>query len=154
MNRALVVVDESDAHRDLLEEAAPLAAGVGAELVVFSWITNEEINEQAELRESVEQAEHTSYSEPSALGPVEQFARRFTKETLTDAGIDPEFETDVAVADDDELADEILEAAERNDCDHVFVVGRRRSPTGKAVFGDVAQRVILNFEGPVTVTMT
>jgi len=33
----------------------------------------------------------------------------------------------------------------------VFVRGRRRSPTGKAVFGDTAQAVILNFDGFVTV---
>ena len=64
-----------------------------------------------------------------------------------------EFAAEGIVVDDDERADEIVAAAERLGCDHLFIVGRRRSPTGKALFGDVAQRVLLNFEGTVTLTM-
>jgi len=32
----------------------------------------------------------------------------------------------------------------------VFLTGKKRSPTGKAVFGDRSQAIILNFDGPVT----
>jgi len=45
----------------------------------------------------------------------------------------------------------IIEEADRRDADHVFVSGRKRSPTGKALFGDDTQRVVLDFDGPVTV---
>jgi hypothetical protein len=33
----------------------------------------------------------------------------------------------------------------------VFLAGRKRSPTGKALFGDQTQAVILDFDGAVTV---
>lgn len=46
-----------------------------------------------------------------------------------------------------------LNAAEAHNCDHIFIAGRRRSPTGKAIFGDWVQRVLLNFDGLVTVSL-
>ena len=49
------------------------------------------------------------------------------------------------------VPDDIIATAEELACDHVFVVGGHRSPIGKAVFGDEAQSLILNFDGPITV---
>lgn len=46
----------------------------------------------------------------------------------------------------------ILEEANRRGVDLVCVAGRRRSPAGKALFGSVAQEVILNAEQPVLTT--
>jgi nucleotide-binding universal stress UspA family protein len=45
----------------------------------------------------------------------------------------------------------VLAEARHRGCDHVFVTGRKRSPAGKAIFGDVAQRIVLEFDGAVTV---
>ena len=151
MERALVVVDDSDEHRELLAEAAQLADGVGAELVLFSWVTPDEYEADAEALEAVETAEHTSYGGADALDGARNFAREFATDVLGDDRDD--VEVSAVVTDEDDRADEILEAADEEMCDHVFIVGRRRSPTGKVLFGDVAQRVILNFDGPVTVTM-
>ncbi|GAD52510.1 uspA domain-containing protein [Halarchaeum acidiphilum MH1-52-1] len=50
------------------------------------------------------------------------------------------------------VPDSLLALADKEGCDHIFVAGRKRSPTGKVVFGDIAQSVILGFDGPVTVT--
>jgi nucleotide-binding universal stress UspA family protein len=44
---------------------------------------------------------------------------------------------------------EILDAAEAFDADLLSVAGRRKSPTGKALFGSVAQRVALRSDCPV-----
>ena len=150
MERALVVVDDTDGHREMLKEANEIATGVGAELVLFSWATPEEVDNDAKTLEAVESVEHTSYSGTEALDVVESFARNLAIDVLGDDAND--FDVTAAIADDD-LADEILDAARRKDCDHVFIVGRRRSPTGKVLFGDVAQRVILDFDGNVTVSM-
>jgi len=48
-------------------------------------------------------------------------------------------------------ADEILGYAEEYDVDQICVGGRKRSPTGKALFGSVTQDVILGTHRPVLV---
>ncbi|WP_248897265.1 universal stress protein [Haloplanus halobius] len=48
-------------------------------------------------------------------------------------------------------AEQILDVAETEDADLIVVAGRKRSPTGKALFGSVTQSVILNTDRPVMV---
>jgi nucleotide-binding universal stress UspA family protein len=71
--------------------------------------------------------------------------RHRTTRALSEAGV--RHSVRGAVGD---LADEVVETAERLDADRVVVGGRRRSPTGKAVFGSVAQEVMLSAPCPVT----
>lgn len=68
-------------------------------------------------------------------------------------GTTVDYEVRTVVLDTSDQAEAIVDIAERTDCDHIFVPGYRRSPTKKAVFGDRAQRVILDFDGYVTVSM-
>jgi len=48
-------------------------------------------------------------------------------------------------------AEQILDVAESEDANLIVVAGRKRSPTGKALFGSVTQSVILNADRPVMV---
>ncbi|WP_224337996.1 universal stress protein [Haloprofundus halobius] len=156
MQRGFVVVDDTETHRTLLEEAVRFASnddGDSAELVLFSWLTPERVDENFDAIASIEQMEHTSYDAPSPLDSVRQFVRQFAEETLADLGKSVDYEIVAAVVDEDELGTKIIETAESHACDHVFLTGQKRSPTGKVLFGDVAQQVILNFDGLVTTAM-
>ncbi len=153
MDHALVIVDDTDAHRALLAEAGQLAHDTGAKLTVVSWITPDQTEETAANLEVIEQVEGTSYSDPGPAATAKQFARQFAEDVFESVDDSIEFTADGIVTEDDERADEIIAAAERLECDHIFLVGRRRSPTGKALFGDVAQRILLNFDGTVTLRM-
>lgn len=148
MERALVVIESTDTAADLVREAGELAAGVGASLVVFSPMTEDEYEGDAAVLSTIENVEGTSIDKnPDRIAT--RTAEQYADEHLS--GIDVEYEA-VGTVVNDGRADAILEAAETENCDYVFLVGKRRSPTGKALFGDVAQAVILNFDGRVVVT--
>ncbi|WP_312912513.1 universal stress protein [Natronosalvus caseinilyticus] len=49
-----------------------------------------------------------------------------------------------------EPATELVEAAAELDADMICLSGRKRTPTGKVLFGSVTQAVILSSERPVT----
>lgn len=150
MDRALVVLEESEAHRDLLREAGELAAGVDAELVLLSTITTAEFEEGVETIETIADMENTGYSGNAPLDAAENVAQSFANDELDD--IEVNYTPVGTVHEEGEEAHEILSVAEDRDCDYVFLVGRRRSPTGKALFGDIAQAVLLRFDGPTTIT--
>lgn len=149
MDRALVVVDDTDRHRSLLREAGELAAGVGAELVLLSVMTEEEYEQNMEALESIAGIEHIGFGEEQIMEVTENFVESLAQEELS--GVDVDYDIVGGVVDEDGHARRIIQVAEDHDCDHVFISGRRRTPAGKAIFGDTSQRVILNFDGRVTV---
>jgi nucleotide-binding universal stress UspA family protein len=155
MDRALVVLSESDTGKELLGEAAELAAGVGAELVCLSVLTEEEYDHDIDVLTMLDQAEGTtshgggrSFEGEGREELARNEGERLARPVLGETGVDYEIVGQVV---SDGIAEAVVDAATDADCDHVFLVGNRRSPVGKAVFGDVAQTVILDFDGPVTV---
>ncbi|GCF16143.1 universal stress protein UspA [Haloarcula mannanilytica] len=152
MKRALVVIDDTDKHRELFAEAVEIVRGTDAELELFSWVTPDEFESDVETLEAAEQAGGGTYSNATANDIVTNFAHEFA-EAVCGSNL-PQYDVSSAVTEDDAVAEHILDAARQSDCDHIFLVGRRRSPTGKVLFGDVAQEVILNFDGNVTVSMS
>ena len=147
MKRALAVVTQDERSKHVVREAGELAAGVGSELLLLTVIPEEEYERK---REAMEDAGSTT---PYTVSQAEQSARRqahtVAAEVLDD--VDVEYELLGAVGREASI---ILNVAEEEDVDHIFMAGRRRSPTQKAVFGDLTQRVLLNFEGTVTVHLT
>lgn len=149
MQRALVVVDDSEGHRELLREAGELADGVGADLVLLSMLTEGEFEDSYDAMEAIAEIEDTGYDQSSIVEAAERSAREMAAEVFEE--LDVEYEAVGAIVEEGAFADRVLQETETRDCDHVFISGRRRSPTGKAIFGDTTQAVILNFDGPVTV---
>lgn len=149
MDHALVVLETDNEGRELLTEAAELAGGVSAQLHVLSLLTHEEFEEKREALDAMAAGENTSYDDQVFMDNIRQDAEAVVEEVLSDIDVDWNVVAG-RVGQAESEADRILEAAEGNNADHVFLTGSHRSPTGKAVFGDRAQAVILNFDGPVT----
>lgn len=145
MERALAVVEPTAATKNLVAEAGKLSAGVDAELILLYVTTEDDFADRQDALDGISDFD-ADYGVGSAVEGAEQFARDIGREVL---GSDVEFRAVGRVGDRET---EILAAARDLGADHVFVHGQQRSPTGKAVFGDLAQAIILNFDGPVTVT--
>lgn len=152
MERALFVAQyESPETERLLREAGELAAGVDADLVVLHVMEESEYHERAESRREYQQSidelrQLGGYPLTEATEDAKLLAERLGWNALDDLTLDW-----LAVGSVGREASEILEVATKFGCDHLFVVGRRRSPSGKAIFGDLAQQLTLKFQGPVTI---
>jgi len=145
MEHAVAVVGPTEEAKALVREAGKLIAGVDAELTLLHVTTEEEYTERREELEQVSNYE-ASYSISQAMEGARNYAADIGREVLD--GVDVEWRANGALGD---RGDTIVTEANRHDADHVFMSGRKRSPTGKALFGDATQQVILEFEGPVTV---
>lgn len=65
-------------------------------------------------------------------------------EILESAGIETELRREYG-----DPSDQILAAAAEVDADSIVMSGRKRSPTGKIIFGSITQSVLLNADRPV-----
>ena len=150
MPRALIAIEDNDRDRNLLERARAFAVGEGTDLVVVALATPDQYEEVADTLDAIGQVEHTTYDEGAVLEGVYGDLEDVAKDVL---GATVDYELRTVVADTSDQAMALIDIANQTDCDHVFLPGYRRSPTKKAIFGDRAQRVILEFEGYVTVAM-
>jgi nucleotide-binding universal stress UspA family protein len=146
MRKALVVTNAAEGVDRITLEAGELAAGVDASLVLLHVTSNEEYEEDRQAMRDVDAIQGGNYDVSQASEGAREFAQDVGEQVLRNVDVD--YEAVGAVGDEYE---QIIQTAEDYDCDHVFIAGRRRSPSGKALFGDTAQQVILNFDGPVTV---
>lgn len=149
MTRGLVSLEETDVHRELLAEAAASARGSDGDLMVLWHLDADEYDEDVTTLEAVGRIENVEYDHSSIIDGAASKARAFVTSVLGDTDADVRIAVDVGS--EAGRADRVLDTATEYDCDHVFIIGDSRSPTGKAVFGDFAQQVVLNFEGYTTV---
>lgn len=144
MPRALVVVEPEPRVKELLDVASDFARGSGAQLLLFH-VTD--TFDGSVVRDQMRELTGIDHNYRSGIEGAEEFAGDLGRELLAD---DVDFAVEGAFG---ETAQRIVAAVEEFDCTHVFLTGRRRSPTGKAVFGDTAQEVLLSVDVPVTLVM-
>lgn len=148
MDKVLAVVRrDSAATPELIREAGELAEGVGAGLLLLHVMPEDEYDERMRSRRETGSGGGT-FSMDEAEREATHIAKEAGRSTLKDLDVDYE-----AIGIVGRLEQDVIEVAERENCDHVFISGRRRSPSGKAIFGDVTQRILLNFDGMVTVSL-
>ncbi|WP_293029033.1 universal stress protein [Natronococcus sp.] len=146
MYTVLVPVDGDDDRVDAqLEAVRELAAG-DESVTVDVLYAREELDFSAEDVDDV--AVGTLEEGLTDLEGLPETVPRIAAE-LREAGL----ETDVHAATGRPEA-AILDAAERFETDLLVLGARRRSPVGKAVFGSVAQSVLLETDRPVMVVPT
>lgn len=89
---------------------------------------------------------HVFTDDEDSVSIEEITAATLARDILEDAGIDVDL---VETVGDPTTA--ILETAEQVDANRLCVAGRKRTPTGKVIFGSVTQGIILSTSRPVLV---
>lgn len=143
MHRGLVVLTDDELHDQLKRAAKHFASAGNGELIVLRVVDEDQY--QSAIQRKAESGEHTPTFDELKKSATDQ-----AEEVAADAfGNEIEYSVIGLVG---EISEDILRIAENHDCDHIFITGKERSPTGKVLFGDIAQSIILKFDGPVTVT--
>ncbi|MFC6990107.1 universal stress protein [Haloplanus sp. GCM10025708] len=138
----LVAIGPRDVERAprLAEEAKDVAGPSGATVVLAHVFTEEEYHDTLDKLDVQLEREATTPDDVARHNAT----IRDVADDLAEDGVD--YEIRGIVGDPGEA---IVELAGRTNADQVIVGGRKRSPTGKAVFGSVAQEVMLNAPCPV-----
>jgi nucleotide-binding universal stress UspA family protein len=89
---------------------------------------------------------HDFTNNPSGASVTQVSSVRRARDRLAESGIEVEL-----MESSGDPAEAIIETADELDADMVVVAARRRSPTGKLIFGSVTQAVILGTDRPVLV---
>ncbi|MWV39142.1 universal stress protein [Natrialba sp. INN-245] len=139
---------DGDRFEELTQQTIDVAKPTGATVVLAHVISADEYEDEVQsyhdaidrMGLDLEQGGVPPESLAQETEPVGEIA-----EELEAASVDVEIRGIVG-----DQADEIVSLADEVDADNVIVGGRRRSPTGKAVFGSTAQQVMLNAPCPVT----
>ena len=147
MNRILAVVAPTEADVALLEEAGTVAAATDVGVVVLALDVEGSENASVDAMRRWEGFDDVDTDE--SANTAHRFADHFGGEILEPMGV-----TYLAIGDRVENtrpSAKVIDVAENHACDHVYITNRRRSPAGKALFGNTPQSIILSFDGYVTV---
>jgi nucleotide-binding universal stress UspA family protein len=132
----IAAVDRSDRAATVVSEAERLAEAFDEPVHVVHVLTRSEFLDLG--RTSVESGDSIDMDE------VRSVAKSIASETAEDLDVPHESAGLMGAP-----ADRITTYAEENDARYIVVSGRKRSPTGKALFGSVTQSILLNARCPV-----
>jgi nucleotide-binding universal stress UspA family protein len=137
----LAIGPRDDDQIDRLAETVLQVAGPTGATVVLAHVFTDE-----QYEETVTELGYDSTAQVVVEDVLQRHETVLRYEELFDeAGVDWEVRGIVG-----DVSSGIVELATSTDADRVVISGRRRSPTGKAVFGSTAQDVLLNAHCPVT----
>ncbi|MBV0923023.1 universal stress protein [Halomicroarcula limicola] len=142
LERILLAVGPNDKDRidELAAAVTDIAGPAGASVVIAHVFTDDEYDNVVDRLEFASASE----ADPNEVADRHTTVREL-EDRFNDAGID--YSVRGAVGNHGQ---QIVDLAEEENANLVVVGGRKRSPTGKAVFGSTAQEVMLNAPCPVT----
>ncbi|WP_267643365.1 universal stress protein [Haloarchaeobius amylolyticus] len=132
----LAAIDDSERASRVADEAAKLAAAFDDELHLVHVFNRSRLVDVLEVTLDDE--------DPAENYEVQQEADRIAAAATAD--VEYPAETVVRVGDP---VTNVVEYAESVDARYIVIGGRKRTPTGKALFGSVTQKVMLNADRPV-----
>lgn len=136
----------------MVRTAGMVAAAHGVPLVLYAEATEDDASDATLVSTRDGYEDIPPEANKSVVDGVDRFLEGVADDEL--AGLDVEYETVCSIVPSANHAGSVLRTAREYGCDRLFVVGEKRTPTGKALFGDFAQSLLLNFEGHVTVDLT
>lgn len=133
----IACVDRSEQAPEVVSEAARLGEAFGEPVHVVHVLTRDEFVD----------LQRTSVDDTGRAIPtdrVRDVAARIAAEHVEAAGVTAE-----AVGLVGSPSDEVVNYADNHDTRYLVIGGRKHSPVGKALFGSVAQSILLNAHQPV-----
>lgn len=137
----VAAVDRSDRSEAVIDEAVRLAKAFGEPVHVVHALSESEFVD-LELTATEETGRALS------MDRVKEFAEERAARAAADMAVEHE-----AVGLVGNAAKEVVAYAEEVDASYIVVAPRKRSPAGKAIFGSVAQSILLDADRPVVTTV-
>lgn len=147
----LVAVGRGDEETERIEQLAGAITDLTESIEPDPEITLLHVFSRGELKELGEQLDFDNPGDASPTAVARRHsATRKLGDLLEAEGVVYEVRGEV----DDDTATGVVSVADEIGADRILVGGRKRSPTGKVVFGSVSQQVLLMANCPVTYTRT
>ncbi|WP_222916581.1 universal stress protein [Natrinema sp. SYSU A 869] len=144
----LAAVDATEKRDAVVETGHDLASAYGTELSVLHVVSQDDFESRKETVERVSDVQ--GYSKSQRADAAANVANEVVVETLEDANI----EAISTVGRIGEPVPSILDVAGDIDAQYIVIGGRKRSPTGKALFGSTTQSVLLEADRPVVTVLS
>lgn len=144
----LVAIDEKERSKQAVRIGYDLATTYDDDLAALHVVPMEDYSAHKESIESI--PEFSEFSMSQEAQSAARFAEEFVSKTISD--IDKEIVDPRGRVGD--VATEILEEAADVEPRYLVISGRRRSPAGKAIFGNTAQKILLNADCPVVTKLS